>query len=142
MKILKGAYSLLIMTPQKLIAVRDPQGFRPLCMGKMGNDIIFASESCALDICGADFVRDIEPGEIAVVQDNEVKTMKYDNGLPKGMCIFEYVYFSRPDSIVEGLSVHDVREKMGKYLAIQAPVECDVVASVPDSGTDAALRIF
>jgi amidophosphoribosyltransferase len=142
MKILKGAYSLLIMTPQKLIAVRDPQGFRPLCMGKMGKDIIFASESCALDICGADFVRDVEPGEIVVVQENEIETMKYDNGLPKGMCVFEYVYFSRPDSIVEGLSVHDVREKMGRYLAMQAPVEADVVASVPDSGTDAALRIF
>ena len=97
MKIIKGAYSLLIMTPQKLIAVRDPQGFKPLCMGKMGADVVFASESCALDICGAEFTRDIEPGEIVVVQDSEIKTLKYDNGLPKGMCIFEYIYFARPD---------------------------------------------
>ena len=139
MKVLKGSYSLLVMTAQKLIAVRDPQGFRPLCMGKLGKDIVFASESCALDICGAEFERDIKPGEIVVVYNNEISTMSYSNGLPEGMCVFEYIYFSRPDSIVEGLSVHEVREQAGKYLALQAPVDCDIVASVPDSGTDAAL---
>ena len=142
MKVLKGAYSLLVMTPQKLIAVRDPQGFRPLCMGTLGDDIIFSSESCALDMCSAEFVRDIEPGEIVIVKDSKIRTMKYDNNLPKGMCVFEYVYFARPDSILEGLTAHNFREKAGKYLAIQAPVEADIVASVPDSGTDAALRIF
>lgn len=139
MKVIKGAYSMLVMTPQKLIACRDPQGFRPLCMGKLGNNIIFASESCALDSCMGEFTRDIEPGEIVVVKNNEIKTMKYDNSIGKGMCVFEYVYFARPDSIIEGLSVHEARENAGKYLAIQAPVEADIVASVPDSGTDAAL---
>ena len=139
MKILKGSYSLLVMTPKKLIAVRDPQGFKPLCMGRLKNDIVFASESCALDICGAEFEREIKPGEIVVVQDSEIKSMSYSNGLPEAMCVFEYIYFSRPDSIVEGLSVHEVRENAGKYLALQAPVDCDIVASVPDSGTDAAL---
>jgi len=139
MKVIKGAYSLLVMTPQKLIAVRDPQGFRPLCMGKLGNDIIFSSESCALDMCGAEFTRDIEPGEIVVVKDSKISSIKYENEYPKGLCIFEYVYFARPDSIVDGLSVHKARENAGKYLAIQAPIDADIVASVPDSGTDAAL---
>jgi len=139
MKVLKGAYSLLIMTPQKLIAVRDPQGFRPLCMGKLGNDIVFSSESCALDICGAEFTRDIEPGEIVVVKDGTAKSLKYENEYPKGLCVFEYVYFARPDSVVDGLSVHKAREDAGRYLAIQSPVDADIVASVPDSGTDAAL---
>jgi len=139
MKVIKGSYSLLVMTPQKLIAVRDPQGFRPLCIGKLGNDIIFSSETCALDICGAEFVRDVEPGEIVVAKDSELTSLKYENEYPKGLCVFEYVYFARPDSVVDGLSVHKAREDAGRCLAIQAPVEADIVASVPDSGTDAAL---
>jgi len=139
MKVLEGAYSILVMTPRKLIACRDSQGFKPLCMGKLGEDVIFSSESCALDMCGAEFVRDIKPGEIVIVKDSEITTMKYDNGGPKGMCVFEYVYFARPDSVIEGLGTHEVREEIGKYLALQAPVEADIVASVPDSGTDAAL---
>ena len=139
MKILKGAYSLLILSPQKLIAVRDPQGFRPLCMGYLGEDIVFASESCALDITGAKFERDIEPGEIVVVTDNQVKSEKYMPNERKGMCIFEYIYFARPDSIIDGINVHIFRENAGRYLAKQAPVDADIVAGVPDSGLDAAL---
>ena len=139
MKVLKGAYSLVIMSPQKLIAARDPQGFKPLCMGKLGEDIIFASESCALDICGAEFIRDVKPGEIIVVKDGEITSIDYDSKEKKGMCVFEYIYFSRPDSILEGMSVHEFREKAGRYLARQMPVDADIVAAVPDSGVDAAL---
>lgn len=139
MKVLKGAYSLLIMSPQKLIACRDPQGFRPLCMGRLGKDIVFASESCALDICGAEFIRDVKPGEIIVVQDGKIASIEYSGKTKKGMCVFEYIYFARPDSIVEGMSVHEFREKAGRYLAMQKPVDADIVAAVPDSGVDAAL---
>lgn len=139
MKVLKGSYSLIIMSPQKLIACRDPQGFRPLCMGKLGGDIVFASESCALDICGAEFIRDVKPGEIVVVKDGKVKSIDYDSKEKKGMCVFEYIYFARPDSILEGMSVHEFREKAGRFLATQMPVDADIVAAVPDSGIDAAL---
>lgn len=139
MKVLKGAYSLIIMSPQKLIACRDPQGFRPLCMGKLGDDIIFSSETCALDICGAEFIRDVKPGEIIVVKDGKISSIEYDTKSKKGLCVFEYIYFTRPDSILEGMSVHEFREKAGRYLAKQNPVDVDLVAAVPDSGVDAAL---
>ena len=139
MKVLKGAYSLVVMSPQKLIACRDPQGFKPLCIGKLGDDIIFASESCALDICGAEFIRDVKPGEIIVVKDGNIESIDYDSKEKKGMCVFEYIYFARPDSILEGMSVHEFREKAGRYLAKQLPVDADIVAAVPDSGIDAAL---
>lgn len=139
MKYIKGAYSLLVMTSQKLIAVRDPNGFRPLCMGKIDDDIVFSSESCAIDIVGGEFVRDIQPGELVVVTNNEVKSIDARNGAKDGLCIFEYIYFARPDSVINGLSVHKFREEAGKYLSIQAPVDADFVAGVPDSGLDAAL---
>lgn len=139
MKYIKGAYSLLVMTSQKLIAVRDPNGFKPLCMGKLGDDILFSSESCAIDIVGGDFVRDIKPGELVVVTNNEIKSIDARNGAKDGFCIFEYIYFSRPDSTINGLNVHKFREEAGKYLSIQAPVDADIVAGVPDSGLDAAL---
>lgn len=139
MKIIKGAYSLLILSPQKMIAVRDPQGFRPLCMGSFEEEIVFASESCALDIMGATFERDIEPGEIVTITNNEVKSEKFLPNEKKGMCVFEYIYFARPDSTIDGINVHLFREEAGRCLAKQAPVEADIVASVPDSGNDAAL---
>lgn len=138
-KYLKGAYSLLVMSSKKLVAVRDPYGFRPLCMGKLGDDYVFASESCALDVIGATFERDIKPGEVVTLCDNEIKTQSFRKNEKDGFCIFEYVYFSRPDSNVEGMNVHKFRELAGKYLAEQAPVEADFVAGVPDSGLDAAL---
>ena len=139
MKIIKGAYSLLIMSSTKLIAVRDPQGFRPLCMGNLGEDIVFASESCALDIMGAKFNRDINPGEMVVVSNNEIQSENYLPNENKGLCVFEYIYFARPDSTVDGINVHIFRENAGRYLAKQSKVDADLVAGVPDSGIDAAL---
>ena len=139
MKRLKGSYSLIVMTSKKLIAVRDPQGFKPLCIGKTENEIVFASESCALDITGADFERDVKPGEIVVVTDNQITSIQSNEDAPKGLCVFEYIYFARPDSVIDGISVHKFREDAGRYLAKQAPVDADIVAGVPDSGLDAAL---
>lgn len=139
MKIIKGAYSLLILSPQKMIAVRDPQGFRPLCIGHLGKDIVFASESCALDIMGATFDRDIEPGEVITITNNEIVSEKAFPNEKKGMCVFEYIYFARPDSTIDGINVHIFRERAGRCLARQAPVDADIVAGVPDSGNDAAL---
>lgn len=136
----KGAFSLLIMSPQKLIACRDPWGFRPLCMGKKGDAIVFASETCALDTVGAEYVRDLEPGEIVVVKDGDITSIKtHTNKYPHTMCIFEYLYFARPDSIIEGQSAHDSRMLAGKYLAREYPVDADVVIGVPDSGLSAAM---
>jgi len=139
MKKIKGAYSLLIMSSKKLIAVRDPQGFRPLCMGKLNDNIMFASESCAFDILGGEFIRDLAPGEMVVVSDNKVIAKNYFPDKKHGMCIFEYIYFARPDSIMDGISIHHFRENTGRYLAKQAHVNADIVAGVPDSGIDAAL---
>ncbi len=139
MKRLKGSYALIIMTSTKLLAVRDPQGFKPLCIGKTENRIVFASESCALDITGAELIRDVKPGEIVVVTNNEMTSIEADMDKPKGLCSFEYIYFARPDSILDGISVHKFREDAGRYLAKQAPVDADIVAGVPDSGLDAAL---
>lgn len=135
-----GAFSLIVMSPQKLIAARDPWGFRPLCMGRKGKAIIFASETCALDSIGAEFERDLKPGEIVVVKDGEIKNIETHVGKkPHTMCIFEYLYFARPDSIIEGQSAHDSRMLAGKYLAQEYPVDADVVIGVPDSGLSAAM---
>lgn len=139
MKIIKGAYSLLILSPQKMIAVRDPQGFKPLCMGYLDENIVFASESCALDIMGAKFERDIEPGEVVTITNNELVSEKILPNEKKGLCVFEYIYFARPDSTIDGINVHIFRENAGRCLARQAPVDVDLIASVPDSGNDAAL---
>ncbi len=137
---IKGAYSLVLMSPTKLIAVRDPNGFRPLCMGKLDDATIFASESCALDSLGATFVRDLEPGEIVVVDKNGERTIKTHCGTAKStMCVFEYIYFARPDSVINGASVHNARLRAGAFLALEHPVQADVVIGVPDSGLDAAL---
>lgn len=136
----EGAYSLVIMSPKKLIAARDPQGFRPLCMGKTDDgSVVFASETCALDSVGAEFVRDIEPGEIVVVDEDGVRSIKTHCGRKATMCVFEYVYFARPDSVIEGVCVHNARIKAGEFLWKEHPVEADVVIGVPDSGLDAAL---
>jgi len=136
---IEGAYSLVIMSPTKLIAVRDPHGFRPLCMGKLNGSIVFASESCALDSIGAEFVRDIEPGEIIVVNKDRERSIKTHCTNKCGMCVFEYIYFARPDSVIEKVTVHDARLRAGAFLAKEYPVEADVVFGVPDSGLDAAL---
>ena len=137
---LRGAYSLIIMSPQKLIAVRDPNGFRPLCIGKMGDAWIFASESCALDTLGAEFVREVEPGEIVVAGKEGLRSIRTHCGkAPSSFCVFEFIYFARPDSVVEGSSVHRARQRAGAFLALEHPVKADVVIGLPDSGLDAAL---
>ena len=136
---LKGAYSLIVMSPQKLLAARDPLGFRPLCMGKIGESIVFASESCALDGIGASFVRDIEPGEVVVVSNKGVRSIKKHTGKKGRLCAFEIIYFARPDSVIAGINVHETRARAGELLARAFPVEADVVVGVPDSGLDAAL---
>ena len=139
MGVLKGAYSLVIMSPTKLIAARDPHGFRPLCMGRIGNDVVFASESCALDAIGATFERDIAAGEVVVVTKDEVKSYQMEGACHDGMCVFEYIYFARPDSVMDGSSVHEARLRAGAFLALEHPVQADVVIGAPDSGIDAAV---
>lgn len=140
MKKLKGAYSLVIMSPSKLIAARDPIGYRPLCIGKIEDSYVFASETCALDTIGATFVRDVEPGEIVVVDENGIRSI-LDNckKCDRAICVFEYIYFARPDSVIDGSSVHIARLRAGAFLALEHPVQADVVIGVPDSGIDAAI---
>ena len=142
MEQISGAYSLVIMTHTKLIAARDPHGFRPLCIGQLpdGSGWAFASESCALDAVGARFVRDVLPGEIVVVDYSGMRTIRTHCGTaPHNICVFEYIYFARPDSIIEGTCVHEARLQAGRFLAQEHPVEADVVIGAPDSGLDAAL---
>lgn len=138
---IKGAYSLVIMSPSKLIAVRDENGFRPLCYGVTEEGMyVVASESCALDAVSAKYVRDIEPGEIVVFEENGIRSIKdHCNKADHKICIFEYIYFARPDSCIEGKSVHSARIKAGACLALEHPVQADVVIGVPDSGLDAAI---
>ena len=138
---LEGAYSLVLMSATKLIAARDPFGFRPLCYGQTSDGTyVVASESCALQSVGADFIRDILPGEVMVFSDDGVKSYtEHCNTKPHKMCIFEYIYFARPDSVINGEPVHTSRMRAGEILAREYPVEADVVVGVPDSGLDAAL---
>lgn len=138
---LKGGYCMLLMSPKKIIAVRDEQGFHPLCYGKRDNgEYVIASESCALDSVGATFIRELEPGEILVFSKDGINSIKDHCGKkPESLCVFEYVYTARPDSIISGCSVHEARRKAGAYLSTVKPVEADVVVGVPDSGLDAAL---
>lgn len=129
----------MVMSPRKLVAARDPWGFRPLCMGRRGAAVVFASESCALDAVGASFERDLDPGEILVVEDGRVRTVQQPVGDKGRLCIFEYIYFARPDSVICGQSVHEARRRAGRLLAREHAVEADVVIGVPDSGLDAAM---
>jgi amidophosphoribosyltransferase len=139
LKQVEGAYSLIVMTPEGMIACRDPLGIRPLVMGKLGEAIIFASETVALDVVGATFVRAVEPGELVIVQGSEVRSIRPFAPMAARPCIFEWVYFSRPDSIVGDHSVYSVRKAIGAQLAIESPVDADLVIPVPDSGTPAAI---
>ena len=141
MPCLCGAYSCIVMTAQKLIAFRDPNGFRPLCIGKTPDGaIVLASESCALDAVGAEFLRDVEPGEIVIVSAEGVRSVRTHCGKVKpSICIFEYIYFARPDSVINGVSVHHARICAGKLLAEHCPADADIVIGVPDSGLDAAI---
>ena len=141
MNAFEGAYSLILMSPQKLIAARDPRGFRPLCYGKTKDGIfIVASESCALKAVGADFVRDIEPGEILIFSKGKTESRREHCGKAEEKpCVFEYIYFARPDSVIDGRPVYEARINAGRILARTSPAEADLVIGVPDSGLDAAL---
>ncbi|MDE3015829.1 MAG: amidophosphoribosyltransferase [Pseudomonadota bacterium] len=135
----EGAYSLVVMTGDTLIGVRDPFGVRPLVLGKLGDTTLLASETCAFDIVGADYVRDVEPGEIIMVTKDGLRSIKPFTRQPHRFCIFEYVYFSRPDSMSEGRNVYETRQHIGQELAREAPVDADVIVPVPDSGIPGAL---
>ncbi len=136
---IKGAFCLTIMTEDKLIGARDPQGFRPLCLGKLGDGTyVLSSETCGLDVVDAEFVRDIEPGEMVVINNDGVKSYDFAKGQKKASCIFEHIYFARPDSVIDGQSVHQARFEMGRILARESGFKGDIVISVPDSGNTAA----
>jgi amidophosphoribosyltransferase len=135
----EGAFSMLFQTPTELIAIRDPRGFRPLALGRLGDAWVVASETCAFDLIDAKYVRDVEPGEMIVINDEGLRSSHPLPKRPHSMCTFEHVYFARPDSLIYGKSVNESRHKMGKRLAIEHPAEADYVVPVPDSGTVAAI---
>jgi amidophosphoribosyltransferase len=140
LRVLKGAFSLIVMREDAVYAIRDPWGFRPLSMGKLDDAAVFASETCAFDLIGAEFIRDIKPGEIVVAGNDGVK--HYENvfqEVEEARCVFEYIYFSRPDSYLWGKNIYSIRKKMGEVLAEESPVEADIVIPTPDSGVPAAL---
>jgi amidophosphoribosyltransferase len=136
---IEGGFALVGLTNKKLIGARDPSGLRPLVLGKIGNAHVLASETCALDLMGAELVREIQPGEVIIITDEGVRSFKAFPSQPIRPCLFEYVYFARPDSILQGRSVYEVRRKMGHQLAIEHPAEVDVIVPVPDSGVPAAI---
>ncbi|MCX7780075.1 MAG: amidophosphoribosyltransferase [Negativicutes bacterium] len=137
---IQGAYCLVVMTENKLFGIRDPHGFRPLCIGRMSTGgWVIASESCALDTVGAEMIRDVEPGEMVVIDDQGISSLKFGHKDAKALCVFEYIYFARPDSIIDGQSVYQARFEMGRQLARESGLQADIVISVPDSGTTAAI---
>ncbi len=139
LKQVEGGYALIVMTPEGMIACRDPLGIRPLVMGRLDGAVIFASETVALDVCGATFERAVEPGELVIVQGTEIRSIRPFQAVDPRPCIFEWVYFSRPDSIAGDQSVYSVRKEIGAQLAQEAPVDADLVIPVPDSGVPAAI---
>lgn len=138
LKQLKGAFSLVAMTKDSLIAARDPFGFRPLVLGKKDDDYILASESCAFDIIDAEFIREVKPGEVLIIDENGIQSRRYSNNKPNAFCVFEFIYFARPDSVFGGENVYLARKKMGKKLAQEMDLEADLVVPVPSSGGAAA----
>lgn len=140
-KLLKGAFSLVVLSGDgRLVALRDPNGYRPLCLGENESGIAVASESCALDSCGYRFIRDVRPGEAVLIENGQIRHSEICLRAPRySLCVFEYVYFARPDSVIDGLSVYEARLQMGRMLAKEHPVEADVVCGVPDSGLEAAM---
>lgn len=139
LRLIRGAFSLVIMRENELYAVRDPWGFRPLSMGKLDDAVVFASETCAFDLIGAEFIRDLEPGEVVVANVDGVHSFKPFEETDEHKCVFEHIYFSRPDSLLWGRHVYSVRKEMGKVLAKESPVEADIVIPTPDSGVPAAI---
>ena len=136
---LKGAYSLVLLTQTQMIGVRDPRGFRPLCLGKLNGSYVLASETCALDLIQAEYIREVEPGEIIIVDGNGLRSIKPFPPTKPSLCIFEFIYFARPDSRVFGESVYQTRKRLGIELALESPVACDLVIPMPDSGNCAGL---
>ena len=139
LKKIKGAFSLTILTEDKLVAVRDPNGFRPLCIGRLDGAYVVASETCALDLIQAKYVRDVEPGEVVIIDQKGLSSIKPFSKTTPSQCIFEFIYFSRPDSNIYGASVYEARKELGRQLAREHPVSADLVLPIPDSGTCAAL---
>jgi amidophosphoribosyltransferase len=136
---IKGSFAIVMITEDKLIGVRDTNGIRPLCIGKLDNSYILCSESCALDTIGADFVRDVEPGEIVIIDKEGLKSLNYTEKTKCETCAFEYIYFARPDSIIDGINVYESRVSAGEQLFKECPVEADIIVGVPDSGIPAAV---
>lgn len=136
---IEGAYCLVIMTEEKLIGVRDSNGLRPLCIGKLNDGYVISSESCALDTIGAEFVRDVQPGEMVIIDEQGLHSQQFGEQNCEALCVFEYIYFARPDSVIDGQSVYQTRLEMGRALARESGLTADIVISVPDSGTTAAL---
>jgi len=138
---LEGAFSFIVLTSRgELIGIKDPNGFRPLCLGRVNGNYILASETCALDLVNADFIRELDPGEILIISENGLKSIRPDvPSRPQSLCIFEYIYFARPDSTIGGLNVYEMRKAHGRQLALEAPVEADLVMPFPDSGVYAAI---
>ena len=135
----RGSFAMVILTENKLIGVRDPHGIRPLCLGKMDDGYVLSSESCALDAIGAELVRDIEPGEIIIIDENDIKSYKYSENTQCQTCAFEYIYFARPDSTIDGLDVHYSRVRAGEELYNEHKIDADIVVAVPDSGIPSAI---
>jgi amidophosphoribosyltransferase len=135
----EGAYSLLLLTPDEIFAVRDPRGFRPLAIGRLNGSWVAASETCAFDLIDAEYVRDVEPGEMVRISRSGLESIRFAPEKPNQFCVFEHVYFSRPDSVVFGKPVNETRERLGRLLAQEHPVEADIVVPVPDSGVPAAV---
>ena len=136
---IKGSYAIVLFIDNKLIGIRDPHGIRPLCLGKLNDTWILASESCALNTIGAELVRDLDPGEIVVIDENGVNSLGHDKNSPLSTCIFEYIYFARPDSTIDGINVYNARKRCGKEFFKEDPIEADLIVPVPDSGISAAV---
>jgi amidophosphoribosyltransferase len=139
LQFIKGSYALVILANKTLLGVRDPHGIRPLCLGKYKDGWLLASESCALDAVGAEFVRDLEPGEMVIITGDGLSSVSFSEKTPRAVCAFEYVYFARPDSVIDGVDVHSARIRAGRTLAAESPIDADMVIGVPDSGVPAAI---
>ncbi|RKD21089.1 amidophosphoribosyltransferase [Ammoniphilus oxalaticus] len=139
LRMIKGAYALLIMTENKLIAALDPNGLRPLSIGTIGDGYVLSSETCAFDVIGAEYLREVQPGELVIIDEHGIHSERISGPTPRAICSFEYIYFARPDSDIDQINVHQARKQLGRQLALEAPVEADVVTGVPDSSISAAI---
>ncbi|WP_243387411.1 amidophosphoribosyltransferase [Bacillus kexueae] len=139
LQMIKGAYAFLIMTETEMMVALDPNGLRPLSIGRLGDAYVVASETCAFDVIGAEYERDVEPGELLIIDDEGLRSERFSKNINRAICSMEFIYFSRPDSNIEGINVHTARKNLGKKLALEAPIEADVVTGVPDSSISAAI---